>query len=142
MNKLFLLILLVIPNFIYSQQSENQESDSVKIINHEIHMQKGIEQLLRKNQQIHFDKGGIKGFCVQIYSGDSYDKSKEVEDDFRKYFPEITSVRIKRVPPNWKVRVGKCRTKLEAKELQNKIKKMCPDASNPREIIIPFGEFD
>jgi len=141
MNKLYLLILFVVPHYIYSQQSSNQESDSVKIINHEIHMQEGIKQLLRKNQQIHYEKGGIEGFCVQIYSGDSREECQKIKSQVMKRFPEITSVHYERVSPNWKVRVGKCRTKLEAKKLQSIIRKVYP-GSYITEIHVPIGEFD
>ena len=141
MNKLYILILFIIPNYIYSQQSTSQESDSIKIINHEIHMQEGIEQLLRKNQQIHYEKGGIEGFCVQIYSGDSREESQKIKYQFMKRFPEITTVYYERINPNWKVRVGKCRTKLEAKKLQNIIRKVHP-GSYIIEIIVTVGEFD
>jgi len=141
MNKLYLLIVFVIPNYIYSQQSGNQESNSFKITNHEIHMQKGIEQLLRKNQQIHYEKGGIEGFCVQIYSGDSRGESQRIKSQFMRRFPEIESIFYERVSPNWKVRIGKCRTKLEAKKLQSIIRKVYP-GSYIIEIIVPVGEFD
>ena len=141
MNKLYLLIVFVIPNYIYSQQSGNQESNSFKITNNEIYMQKGIEQLLRKNQQIHYEKGGIEGFCVQIYSGDSRGESQTIKYQFMKRFPEITSVYYERISPNWKVRVGKCRTRLEAKKLQSIIREFYP-GSYIIKIIVPFGEFD
>ena len=141
MNKLYLLILFVVPNYIYSQQSANQESDSVKIINHEIHMQEGIKQLLQKNQQIHYKKGGIGGFCIQIYSGNSKEECQKIKSQVMMRFPEITSVHYERVSPNWKVRIGKCRTKLEAKKLQSIIRKVYP-GSYIIEIIVPVGEFD
>ena len=141
MNKLYLLIVFVIPNYIYSQQSENQESDSVKITNHEIYMQKGIKKLLRKNQQIHYEKGGIKGFCVQIYSGDSREDAKRIKSQFMRRFPEMKSIFYERVSPNWKVRVGKLRTRLEVKKLQSIIKEMYPSAYIT-EKIVPFGRFD
>lgn len=141
MNKLYLLIVFVIPNYIYSQQSENQESDSVKTTNHEIHMQKGIEQLLRKSQQIHYEKGGMEGFCVQIYSGDSREESQRIKSQFMRSFPEIKSIFYERVSPNWKVRVGKLRTRLEVKKLQSVIKEMYPSAYIT-EKIVPFGRFD
>ena len=51
MNKLYLLLLFVMPHYIYSQQSLNQESDSIKTPMQEINMQEGIEQLLQKNKQ-------------------------------------------------------------------------------------------
>lgn len=141
MNKLYLLIVFVIPNYIYSQQSGNQESNSFKITSHEIHMQKGIEKLLRKNQQIDSDKLGIEGFCVQIYSGDSREDAKRIKSQFMRRFPEIKSISYERVSPNWKVRVGKFRTRLEVKKLQSVIKEMYPSAYIT-EKNVPFGRFD
>ena len=141
MNKLYLLILFVVPHYIYSQQSSNQESDSIKTPIQEINMQEGIEQLLQKNQQIYYEKGGIEGFCVQIYSGDSREECQKLKYQFMKIFPEITTIHYERVSPNWKVRVGKCRTRLEAKKLQSIIRKVYP-GSYITEIIFPVGEFD
>tara|TARA_B110000438_G_C15509186_1_gene519122 strand:+ start:26 stop:451 length:426 start_codon:yes stop_codon:yes gene_type:complete len=141
MNKLYLLILFVVPNYIYSQQSAKQESDSVKITSHEIHMQEGIKKLLQKNQQIHYKKGGVGGFCIHIYSGNSREECEKIKSQVMKRFPEITSVHYERVSPNWKVRVGKCRTKLEAKKLQSIIRKVYP-GSYITEINVPIGEFD
>ena len=141
MNKLYLLILFVVPHYIYSQQSSNQESDSVKTFIQEINMQEGIEQLLSKNQQIHYKKGGIGGFCIQIYSGNSKEECQKIKSQVMMRFPEITSVHYERVSPNWKVRIGKCRTKLEAKKLQSIIRKVYPD-SYIIEINVPIGEFD
>ena len=141
MNKLYIFILFVAPHYIYSQQYSNQESDSVKTFIQEINMEEGIKQLLRKNQQIYYEKGGIDGFCVQIYSGDSRGECQTIKYQFMKRFPEITSVYYERISPNWKVRVGKCRTKLEAKKLQSIIREFYP-GSYIIKIIVPFGEFD
>ncbi len=58
-----------------------------------------------------------------------------------KTFDNIASIEYVRISPNWKVRVGKYRTKLEAKKLQSIIKEVYP-GSYIRDIIVPFGEFD
>ena len=141
MNKLYLLLLFVMPHYIYSQQSLNQESDSIKTPMQEINMQEGIEQLLSKNQQIHYKKGGIGGFCIQIYSGNSKEECQKIKSQVMMRFPEITSVHYERVSPNWKVRIGKYRTKLEAKKLQSIIRKVYL-SSYITEINVPIGEFD
>ncbi|MDG1719490.1 MAG: SPOR domain-containing protein [Flavobacteriales bacterium] len=141
MNKLYLLIVFVIPNYIYSQESITQEADSTEKINYREYMDKEIEQLLQKNKDIHYKKGGIEGFCVQIYSGDSRGESQRIKSQFMKRFPEIKSVFYERVSPNWKVRAGKLRTRLEVKKLQNIIKEMYPSAYIT-EKIVPFGRFD
>ena len=67
-------------------------------------------------------KLGLDGFCIQIYNGQSREEAQRMKYRFMKLFPEITSVTYKRVNPNWKVTVGKFRTKLEAQKLQKTIK--------------------
>ena len=141
MNKLYLLIVFVIPNYIYSQESIKQEADSIDKINYGEYMDKETERLLQKNKDIHYKKGGIEGFCVQIYSGDSRGESQRIKSQFMKIFPEIESVFYERVSPNWKVRVGKFRTRLEVKKLHSIIKEIYPSAYIT-EKIVPFGRFD
>ena len=58
-----------------------------------------------------------------------------------KKFPQIKSVSYERVSPNWKVKVGKFRTKLEAEKLKNFIISEYPNCFIT-EIIVPIGEFD
>ena len=141
MNKLYLLIVFVIPNYIYSRESIKQEADSIDKINYGEYMDKETERLLQKNKDIHYKKGGIEGFCVQIYSGDSRGESQRIKSQFMKIFPEIESVFYERVSPNWKVRVGKFRTRLEVKKLHSIIKEIYPSAYIT-EKIVPFGRFD
>ena len=141
MNKLYLIIVFFIPNYIYSQESIKQEADSIEKINYGEYMDKETEQLLQKNKYIHYKKGGIEGFCVQIYSGDSRGESQRIKSQFMKRFPEIKSVFYERVSPNWKVRAGKFRTRLEVKKLQSIIKEIYPSAYIT-EKIVPFGRFD
>ena len=104
-------------------------------------MQEGIEKLLQKNQKKNYEKRGLKGFCVQIYSGESREKAQTTKYQFMKTFDNIASIEYVRISPNWKVRVGKYRTKLEAKKLQSIIQEKYPGAYIT-ELIVPFGEFD
>ena len=140
MYKLATIILFFSPYLIYSQQSSNKNSDSLKI-NQQINMQEGIEKLLQKNHKKNYEKLGIKGFCVQIYSGESREKAQTIKYQFMKNFNDIASIEYIRISPNWKVRVGKYRTKLEAKKLQSIIQEKYPGAYIT-ELIVPFGEFD
>ena len=135
MNKLIIIILFFAPQVIYSQQSIIK-SDSIQI-----NMQEGIVELLQKKKNKHYKRQGIKGFCVQIYSGESREKAQGIKYQFMKKFDDISTVEYVRVSPNWKVRVGKYRTKLEAKKLQSIIQEIYLGAYIT-EIIVPFGEFD
>jgi hypothetical protein len=58
-----------------------------------------------------------------------------------KKFPEITSVTYERINPNWKVRAGKFRTKLEAEKLKSIISEEFPGCYISK-IIVTIGEFD
>ena len=78
---------------------------------------------------------------MQIYSRDSREECQKIKYQFMRIFPEITTIHYERVSPNWKVRVGKYRTRLEAKKLQSIIRKVYP-GSYITEINIPIGEFD
>ena len=62
----------------------------------------------------------ISGFRVQLFSGASRDLSKETKSKFLSLFPEINAYEIY-TQPNFKLRVGDCRTKLEAVKLQKEI---------------------
>ena len=96
---------------------------------------------MHENKQINKLNNGIKGFCVQIYLGDSRDKAQKTKYRFMKKFPEIKSIQYERISPNWKVKVGKFRTKLEAQKLKRTIHSEYPNCFIT-EIIVPVGEFD
>lgn len=140
MKKWITILLFLIPQFCFSQvQSETISERKESTI--EINMQEGISELMERNQQINLLKEGIEGFCVQIYLGNSREKAQKTKYRFMKKFPQIKNVSYERVSPNWKVKVGKFRTKLEAEKLKNFIISEYPNCFIT-EIIVPVGEFD
>jgi len=136
MKRYFIVILLISSNIVYSQVT-----DSITKPSPTINMEEGIDQLLQKNQEINILKNGIEGYCIQIYTGTSREESINIKYKFKKTFPEITTISYIRENPNWKVKVGKFRTKMEAQKLHSIVKSQFP-ASFIREIIVPVGEFD
>ena len=56
-------------------------------------------------------------------------------------YPEILPISYERINPNWKVRVGRFRTKLEAEKLKNEIIKNYPHCFIV-DIIIPLNQID
>ncbi|MAO71893.1 MAG: hypothetical protein CMD02_05230 [Flavobacteriales bacterium] len=140
MKKLTLIAL-----FILSKASHSQViSGKISEINHskiEINYEEGIKELMEKHKQINKLNNGIKGFCVQIYLGDNREKAQKTKYNFMKKFPEIKSVQYERISPNWKVKVGKLRTKLEAEKLKSIINSEYPNCFIT-EIIVPLGGFD
>ena len=140
MKKLTLIALFILSKVSHSQVISGKISE----INHskiEINYEEGIKELMEKHKQINKLNNGIKGFCVQIYLGDNREKAQKTKYNFMKKFPEIKSVQYERISPNWKVKVGKLRTKLEAEKLKSIINSEYPNCFIT-EIIVPLGRFD
>lgn len=120
------------------------KSDSIPKINNsiiEIYYDDGIQDLMEKFLKINMLNNGITGYSVQIYLGDNREEAQSIKYNFMKTFPHIKSVQYERVTPNWKVRAGRFRTKIEAEKLKNTIKSKFPNCFIS-EITVPIGEFD
>ena len=140
MKKLILISFFIISTISYSQINYDISTE----IHHstiKINYENGIKELIEKYKQINKLNNGIKGFCVQIYLGDSREKAQKTKYNFMKKFSEIKSIQYERISPNWKVKVGKFRTKLEAQRLKRTIHSEYPNCFIT-EIIVPIGEFD
>ena len=134
-------ILLFISPFLFAQTNMITSANTIDESSQKIVLENGIAKLLNKYSNINNDKEGIEGFCIQIYVGSNREKAQQTKYKFMRSFPEITSVTYERINPNWKVRVGKLRTKLEALKLQNRIKEEFPNCFISG-IIVKVGEFD
>ncbi len=103
------------------EQTEAKEGPEVstKKTNHiEVIADKRVTSLLNKEIRISKGKGTIPGFRVQIYYGSgtgSKTSAKEVQGEFLKSFPAVTSYLLFQ-SPNFKIRVGDFKTKLEAQK--------------------------
>ena len=118
--------------------------DSIPKINNsivEIKYDEGIKELIEKFLEINMLNNGIKGYSVQIYLGDNRAEAQSIKYNFMKSFPHIKSVQYERVTPNWKVKAGRFRTKIEAEKLKNTIKSKFPNCFIS-EVTVPIGEFD
>jgi hypothetical protein len=65
------------------------------------------------------------GFRVQIFSGLERDEAYAEQSRFKSLFPGVTSY-VSYTQPNYRVRVGDFRTKLEAQKFVNDLKKQYP----------------
>lgn len=65
------------------------------------------------------------GFRVQIFSGLKRDEAYSAQSKFKSLYPGIASY-VSYTQPNYRVRVGDFRTKLEAQKLVNELKKQYP----------------
>jgi hypothetical protein len=66
--------------------------------------------------------GQVTGFRVQIFSGSNRREAYNTQAKFQQDFPDIRSYVIYS-DPNFKVRVGDFRTRLEAEKLQDQLKR-------------------
>ena len=147
----FFLFIFLFPIFVFSQinkddsllnnNSENRIEKEIIECDENIIMSDNIKNLLNKFIDINKSKGGIKGYCVQIYLGNDRDKARRVKHIFMRKYPEISPISYERINPNWKVRVGQFRTKLEAEKLKNEIIKNYPHCFIV-DIIIPLNQID
>ena len=78
MKKLILISLFIISKTSYSQVHSGSIS-GVHNSTIKINYEEGIKELMKKNKQINKLNNGIKGFCVQIYLGDSRDKAQKTK---------------------------------------------------------------
>jgi hypothetical protein len=80
-----------------------------------------MKVVIAKQTSINQKKLSMPGFRVQIYVGGKRDKASEIKASFNSNFPNIPAY-IAYQQPNFKVRVGDCKTRLEALYLLEQIK--------------------
>lgn len=132
LNKMLLftkhLMLLTAFNFFatFSTFSQNDTINPRKVS----FSDKNIEELINIYQLKNKQKAVIEGYRIQIFfsSGNNSKKlATNVKANFMAKYPEITSYMLYQ-PPNFKVRVGDYRTKLEAYKVFKQIKAEYPSA--------------
>lgn len=102
-----------------------------------------INELLRLNRHISSKKKGFYGFRIQIYSKSSIDSSIEEAQDFKANFetnfPDL-KVYLNYFDPDFKIRVGNFRDKIECESTIIKIKEFYPSCYTVR-CFIAFKDF-
>ncbi len=105
LNKYTLILLSIFlfsSTFLYAQNEGSltvQSSESIK-------------QIIAKKKTYNKSLKKIKGFRIQIFFGSETGAYKS-RDEFSSLFPE-NFIKIENFPPDWKVRVGNYKTRLEA----------------------------
>ena len=100
----FLLLPVILP-------AQATGEGKVKII-----QDPAIEQLVQKHIKVNETREGIPGFRIQIFfdsGANSKTKAKTACEKFRRKYPG-TGVYLTFISPNYKVRVGDFRTRLDA----------------------------
>ena len=72
-----------------------------------------LEKLVNKQVEINLAKRKINGFRIQIHFGIQREPAKEIKSKFLLKYPETEAYEIYK-QPNFKIRVGDFRTKLDA----------------------------
>ena len=93
----------------------------------EIIQDESIDRLMLKHLSISTENESIDGYRIQIHFGGEREKAKSVKTKFLQQFPEVPAYEIYQ-QPNFKVRVGDFRTRLDAQKFMNQIASSFPSA--------------
>jgi hypothetical protein len=99
-----------------------QQKGDVKVI-----MSPEIENLIKRDIALNEANQTIEGFRVQIHFGGERAKAQDIKAKFLKQFPE-TGAYESYQQPNFRVRVGDFRTKLEAQKFLRELAGTFPSA--------------
>ena len=119
---------VIIPLFLFYSlfppAAFSQKSNEGKV---EIIQAESIDKLMLKHLSINTENETIEGFRIQIHFGGEREKAKLVKTKFLQQYPEVPAYEIYQ-QPNFKVRVGDFRTRLEAQKFMNEISSSFPSA--------------
>lgn len=85
-----------------------------------------VQELLNKHVEIN-SKAPIKGYRVKIHFGSDKNKAREIKGNFIAKFPDVPAYE-KYDQPNFNIRVGDFRTKLEAYKFLKEVQIEFPSA--------------
>jgi len=117
MPVVLLIIASLFPFFANAQKSK-PEKGKVEII-----QDPRIDILVSKQIQINQKQDGLEGFRIQLFSesgNNAKAQAQSVQDGFRARYPEVEAY-LTYKSPNYRVRVGNFRTRLDAQYFVNEI---------------------
>lgn len=129
MKNLFFLLILFPFLSVAQIDTTLSEYGSITSIN-----ETGINTLVNKYEAILKAKNGVDGWRVQIMFKTKKEEIQQLKITFIKLYPGIPAY-LKYEAPYYRLRVGNCRTKLEAIKIKQEISKNFPDAYAVPEII-------
>ena len=112
-----LILLLILPGFITAQNSYSASGKT------EIIQDSRVDILVSKHIQINQTLKTMDGFRIQLFSdsgNNSKTKAQAAHDEFQSRYPGM-GVYLTFKSPNYKVRIGDFRTKLDAQRFLNEI---------------------
>ena len=119
MQRIIFIFFILQINSLFAQQDT---IGKVEIIQNE-----GIDKLMLKHLAINTENESIEGFRIQIHFGGEREKAKSVKTKFLQQFPEVPAYEVYQ-QPNFKVRVGDFRTRLDAQKFMNQMASSFPSA--------------
>jgi hypothetical protein len=131
---LSILILIVLPALSFAQKTiTTYHKDSTMILTRD----ERLDKLITKQKDYNAVKQTIPGYRVQIYFGGVRPKASEVKIEFSREHSEVPAY-LTYSAPNFKVRVGDFRTRLEAVKFLKSIEGEYPTTFIvPDEITLP-----
>ena len=117
---LTLLFIFFACSFLHAQKSS---TDTGKV---ELIQDPKIQELLAKHVEIN-SKAPIKGYRVKMHFGSDKSKAREIRGNFMAKFPDVPAYE-KYDQPNFNIRVGDFRTKLEAYKFLKEVQVEFPSA--------------
>jgi len=106
-------------------------ADTGSVARLDIHAPKGLNALLEKNRRNNKAEKTFEGYRIQIYAGQNRQKAQKIKSEFYKEFPKAKAYIVYQ-QPNFKIRVGNFRNKMEAQELYYDLKTAFPSV-----LIVP-----
>ena len=124
------LFLSFLP-FLVNGQNDTTFSSNTEIISVN---EKGIDALVSKYEHILKAKNGVDGWRIQLKFKAKEAEILQLKLKFIRLYPNIP-ILLEYKEPYYRIRVGNCRTKLEAIKIKHQISKYFPAAYPVPEII-------
>ncbi len=129
MTKILSFLFLISSTLLFAQDSTNTTfSKNGDVV---IYGDEHVNDLLKKHVAINKKKCPhlVKGYRVQIYSSAGNGSREKATQDQIRFLSNYSSVNAYSIweQPNWKVRVGDCRTRFEAEKLKKEIQANFPN---------------
>ncbi|MGZ4033648.1 MAG: SPOR domain-containing protein [Bacteroidia bacterium] len=118
-----LITIIIILNATVFSSAQKINADTGKV---EFVQETKIKDLLNKHIEVN-SKAPIKGYRIKIHFGADKNKAKEVKAKFIAKFPDVPAYE-KYDQPNFNIRVGDFRTKLEAYKFLKEVQTEFPSS--------------
>jgi len=132
---LSLLFILGMFTALRAQERSAASNDSLPHVIRDARIDKLVQAHIKQNQK----NPGIEGYRVQVYSGSGNEARQQANEIRRQLIasnPEMPTHLVYQ-PPNFKVRIGDCRSEFEAIRLKRELAFYYPQGFVVRDVIEP-----